>query len=398
MAPAEGVTVSLHPLFGHEAASRTILTSWGAGRLPSSLLLHGAKGVGKQRFALWVAQLTVCEQPDLAEGPCGTCRSCRLLLTLEHPDVHWYMPLSRPKGSGDRLADALEDARHEMLARYRQTSLRPTQAQEVTGLYIGTIKNLRKRAHVRASMAEGPVFIIGDAELLVPQEASQEAANALLKLLEEPPGSARFILTSSVPGSLLPTVRSRTVPLHMGPLPDETIRSVLVEHMSVDDQRARSVAKLAQGSVGRALGFLPQDDDEDDEPMNALRRDAFAILRAALDRERADAHRVALGYPSSRARGLLAMLDVLDEWLRDLGAVLTGNRGPVFHHDTAEPLAKLASKSRVHAAAVPDALPVVERARELARGNVNPQLVVAGLVQELGDALLPGSTSPDANR
>ncbi|MDZ7779245.1 MAG: hypothetical protein U5R14_04800 [Gemmatimonadota bacterium] len=381
--------MSLHPLFGHTDARRTILTSYGAGRLPSSLLLHGAKGVGKQRFALWIAQLTVCEKPDLDEGPCGTCQSCRLLLTLEHPDIHWYMPLARPKATGDRLADALEDARHDMLARYRETPLRPTRAQDVTGLYIGTVKNLRKRAHVRASMAVGPVFIIGDAELLVPQEASQEAANALLKLLEEPPGSARFILTSSVPGSLLPTVRSRTVPLHLGPLPDGTVRSVLVDRLDVDEERARSVAKLARGSLGRALGFLPQDEDEDDEPMNALRREAFAILRAALDRERADAHTVALAYPSSRARGLLAMLDVLDEWIRDLGAVLAGSSGPVFHHDAAEPLAKLASRSGVHAPAVPGALPVVEKARELARGNVNPQLVVAGLVKELGDTLLP---------
>lgn len=393
MAATAGSVVTLHPLFGHEAARRMVARSHHAGRLPSSLLLHGPKGVGKQRFALWIAQLSVCEQPDAETGPCGACRSCRLLLGLEHPDVHWYMPLTRPKGaSGDKLVDALEDARHEMLQEYRENGLRPSHSADVTGLYIGTVRSLRKRAHIRPSMAPGPVFIVGDAELLVPQEASQEAANALLKLLEEPPGEARFILTSSVPGSLLPTIRSRTVPLLLSPLPAETIREILVERLDVPEERASTVAELGQGSLGRALGFLPPDDDGD-APLNALRRDAFNILRSALERRRHGAHKLALGYGPSGARGLLDLFQILEEWIRDLAAVLAGGETPAFHQDTAEALGKLAARSGVEAARVPLALRAVESARELARGNVNPQLVVAGLVLDLGDALLPSSTT-----
>lgn len=380
--------MKLHPLFGHEEARAMVARSHGAGRLPSSLLLHGPKGVGKQRFALWIAQLSVCEEPSEG-GPCGTCRSCRLVLSLEHPDVHWYMPLPRPKKvSGDRLADALEDARHEVLAQYRARSFQPSHTKEVTGLYIGTAKHVRKQAHVRPSMAPGPVFIIGDAELLVPQEASQEAANALLKLLEEPPGAARFILTSSVPGSLLATIRSRTVPLHLSPLPEATLRSVLVEYLELDEAKATEVARLGLGSLGRALGFLP--DDEDEVRMNDLRRGAFDILRAALDRRRSR-YALALGYSSSGARGLTDLLEILDEWIRDLGAVVSGSDAPVFHFDTAEILGKMAAAGGVQASSVPAALPVVERARELARGNVNPQLVVAALISELSDVLLPSS-------
>ena len=384
--------MSLHPLVGHDDARRMVARSHHAGRLPSSLLLHGPKGVGKQRFALWIAQLAVCEAPDPEEGPCGSCRSCRLLLGLEHPDVHWYMPLTRPpRVTGDKLVDALENARHEMLAHYRDNPLRASHAQEVTGLYIGTVRSLRKRAHVRPSMAPGPIFIIGDAELLVPQEASQEAANALLKLLEEPPGSARFILTSSVPGSLLPTIRSRTVPLLLAPLPDETVRSVLVEHVGLPEDRAATVAGLGRGSVGRALGFLPGED----EPalMNELRRGAFDILRAALDRRRVGTYTLALGYGPSGARGLTNLLQVLEEWIRDLATVLSGSSAPAFHHDTTAALSKLAARSGVECARVPAALPVVARARELARGNVNPQLVIAGLVHELADVLLTPSHS-----
>jgi DNA polymerase-3 subunit delta' len=381
--------MTLHPLFGHDEARRMVAQSFGAGRLPSSLLLHGPKGVGKQRFALWIAQLAVCDAPSLETGPCEGCRSCRLLLNLEHPDVHWYMPLPRPtRVSGDRLVDALEDARHEMLAELRQRPLRPSHSQEVAGLYMGTVKNVRKRASVRPSMAAGPVFVIGDAELLVPQEASQEAANALLKLLEEPPGAARFILTSSVPGSLLPTIRSRTVPLLLSPLPDEHMRSALVAWAGVPEEDAGRIARLGRGSLGRALGFLPRDAGEK-EPMNELRRGAFEILRAAIERRGAGAPQLALGYAPAGARGLIDLLEVLEEWIRDLGVVLTGTSAPAIHHDAAEALGKLASRSGVDATRVPWALPAVERARELARGNVNPQLVVSGLVLELGRALFP---------
>ncbi len=379
--------MTLHPLFGHEDARRMVIRAHGAGTLPSSLLIHGPRGVGKQRFALWLAQLTVCEAPT-EHGPCGACRSCRLASTLEHPDVHWYMPLARPpRVSGDRLADALEDARHEMLGQIRENGLRPSLSHDVTGLYIGTVKNLRKRAHVRPSMAPGPVFVVGDAELLVPQEASQEAANALLKLLEEPPGQARFILTSSVPGSLLPTIRSRTVPMLLRPLDDDTVRDVLVEYLDVPADRAAEVARLGRGSLGRTLGFLPQDDDP--APMNELRRGAFDILTAALGQGRIGSHALALSYPPAGARGLLDLFQVLEEWVRDLSAVLAG--ADAFHHDTKDVLAKVAERSRIDARRVPGALGAIERARLLARGNVNPQLVVSGLVLELREALLPAA-------
>lgn len=368
-----------------------VASSFGAGRLPACLLLHGPRGIGKQRFALWVAQLAVCEQPG-PDGPCGTCRGCRMALALEHPDIHWYMPLPRPKGaSGDKLADALEDARHETLAQYREAPLRASHVKEVTGLYMGTVQNLRRRASVRPSMAAGPVFIIGDAELLVPQEASQEAANALLKLLEEPPGAARFILTSSVPGNLLPTIRSRTVPLVLAPLPEDTVRQVLVDTLALEEPEATKYARLSLGSLGRAIGFVPlppedrEDKDDDKGPMDRLRRQAWDILTSALSGR--GAHAVALSYPPTGARTLVPVLDLLEEWLRDLAAISSGAPSAAFHFDTAEPLARIVERTGVAAFRIPAALPAVERARELARGNVNPQLVVAGLLGDLRGAL-----------
>src|SRR5690606_26092838 len=114
-------------------------------RLPNSLLLHGAAGTGKQRVALWLAQLILCEAPG-ADQPCGSCASCRHALRLEHPDLHRFFPLARPKGSADRLGEALEEARFAELAARRDTPLRPTVPDGMAGLFLAHVHIMLRMA------------------------------------------------------------------------------------------------------------------------------------------------------------------------------------------------------------------------------------------------------------
>lgn len=382
---------TLHAVVGHEDVRAALARAHLAKGLPAALLLHGLRGIGKQRLALWAAQLMLCEAPA-ADGPCGTCRSCRMTLALEHPDLHWYFPLPRPKGvSGDRLADALEAARIEALAEVRAEPVRASQGDELRGLYLGLVQGLRRRAHMRPNLGAVQVFVIADAEYLVPQEASPEAANALLKLLEEPPVGTRFILTSSEPGRLLPTIRSRSVPLHLAPLPVEQVAAFLASHLGVDGRTAAWAAALGQGSIGRALGFLP-DGDSAPGPLEALRREALGIVEAALAEGRGPAFTLALSQTSSRARSLVELFSFVEDWLRDLAAVASAAEESVISQDALPHLRRLAAaRGGLDPSAVASALPALEEARELARGNVNPQLVVSGLLRRLRRALRPAA-------
>src|SRR5207245_4673325 len=96
--------MALPPLVGHEGVKTRLGGAHPSGRLPQAMLFAGPKGVGKQRLALWLAQLIHCEATggggEGGEGgggrpqePCGACRSCRLVLSLQHPDVHWFVPI-----------------------------------------------------------------------------------------------------------------------------------------------------------------------------------------------------------------------------------------------------------------------------------------------------------------
>ena len=387
MAQAEVGGMRLHPPVGHEDVRAALAGAHARGSLPAAILLRGERGVGKGRLAHWIAQLAVCESPTPA-GPCDACRSCRMALALEHPDVHVYLPLERPKGvSGDRLGDALEDARIEALAELRAQPLRASHRDELRGLYLAQVQALRRRSYVQPTMAGAQVFVLLDAELLVPQEASPEAANALLKLLEEPAERTRLVLTSSEAGRLLPTILSRTVPVHLGPLPTPAVESFLRDVAGADARTAAWAAGLGQGSIGRALGFLP--DGDEPGPLDGLRQQALGLLEASLAGGRSASHQAALGFPPAGARKLIELFGFVEEWLRDLAAVAAGAPERALNADRIQRLQKLVSEHRLDAADVAAAIGVVDQSRELARGNVNPQLIVSGLLRSVRAALRP---------
>ena len=185
--------VSLHPVFGHEDLQASLSRAFATGSLPASLLIHGPRGIGKQRLALWLGQLLLCAESG-PEGPCGHCKVCRMAMNLEHPDLHWYFPLAKPRGvRPGKLAEALEKARYDSLTERRERPLQAASAAtEPTGLYLAVAQTLRSHAHRCPAVGLRQVFVIGDAETLVPQESSQEAANGS----PEAPGGAPREYTS----------------------------------------------------------------------------------------------------------------------------------------------------------------------------------------------------------
>ncbi|HEX5580494.1 MAG TPA: hypothetical protein VFX39_02885, partial [Gemmatimonadaceae bacterium] len=230
------------PLFGHEALRARLEDAARRGVLPASILLHGPAGVGKQRLALELARVLLCTGTLTGSAAlCGACQSCRFSAELTHPDLHWLFPRPRLK-DGDATADEVAaDFATAVAERVSNHGLYPPPPGN-EGIYVATIRALVRRASVSPALSRRKVFVVGEAERMVPQEGADQAANAFLKLLEEPPEDTVLLLTSSEPGALLPTIRSRVVAVRVPPLGADEVRA-FVEHPEVRPRVASGGAR-----------------------------------------------------------------------------------------------------------------------------------------------------------
>ncbi len=360
-------------VFGHEEICQRLAHAGEDGRFPQSLLLYGPGGVGKQRIALWAAALLNCT--EAGPRPCSTCRSCRLAGRLVHPDIHWFFPLPRPKraGSPEKLIEKLEESRAAVLAERRENHLYTDDWEEATGIYLAAVRVMRHLAQNSPAMGPRKVLVLGRAEALVPQMGNPEAGNALLKLLEEPPADTTLILTSNVPGALLPTIRSRVQAIRIAPLPDDRVRDFLESELELPAESARVLATRSAGSIGRALRLHGEEHESD-------RESAVELVRAALLGRASARFSAAHGYRAFGARGGFGrVLNETQTLLRDLLAASTGADSAMAERETLGgfPSDVLSPSQLVRA------LEAVEEARGLADRNVNPQLIVVNLIQRM---------------
>jgi DNA polymerase III subunit delta' len=360
----------LPPLTGHLETRHRLAKAVRGNCLPQVLLFTGQTGIGKQRLALWLAQLIFCERGG--EEPCGSCRACHLVDGLSHADLHWFVPIARPKaGDPDKQVDEAAEALAGIMEERRKQPLY-TPADGMASHSIATVRLIQRRASL-TSVEGGPrVFIIGEADRLVPQESSPEAANAMLKLLEEPPQGSLFVLTTLDPRRVLPTIRSRAAPIRLNRLADEEVRSFLRQHEPRwNPEKIEERVALAAGSIGLAFG--------QGEETGKAYRSAEQLLAAVVE-GRGPALEHALSQVAYSARGeFAAMLDALAD---TLGEAARGTMGQPVRRAVPQPLLRHRSP-----APLLQAMEKVAEAREAAAGNVNPQILLAVLGEELAEVL-----------
>ena len=356
--------MTLVPLYGHESLRARLADAVARGAFPASLLLQGPAGVGKQRLALWLGQLLLCQEP---KPPCGRCQTCRYCEALTHPDLHWIFPRPRPR-DGDPSAEEVNSDYGAAIAERVAAGGLYAPPSGSDAIYVATVRAMLRSAAMAPALARRKVFIFGDAERMVPQEGAEAAANAFLKLLEEPPADTTIILTSSVPGSLLPTIRSRVVSVRVPSLSDEAVLAFVRDHQVKAAAAAAglpgdpdTLVRMAAGAPGSLLARA-------DATASSAR--ARRLLEAALSNRNADGYALALSAGVAKARaGFTETLDALTELLHE-----RARRAVQGQRDR-------------EAAAAATAVQAVDRARTLAYGNVNPQLITASLVGELSEAL-----------
>lgn len=353
--------VPLLPVYGHVALRERLREAVERDGLPASLLLHGPRGIGKQQLALWLARALLCDRSDAMPRPCGACKACRMAAALHHPDLHWFFPRPRLKGGEPEPEDIREDIAEAIAARMETSGVYEAPGGD-EGIFVATVRAVVQTAALSPAMSRRKVFVIGDADRMIAQEGLEYAANAFLKVLEEPPANTSLILTSSEPGALLPTIRSRVVMLRVPPLGDADVRAFLADptvssQLDLGSQSIDDAVRVAAGAPGRII---------DAGVWRAALADAKKLLAAAEARDRGPAMRLAFAQSTAGARGKFS--DTLD-------ALTT-----LLHERARNAAERGESRTAAGAARAVDA---VEQIKELAGGNVNPQLLTSSLLRRL---------------
>ncbi len=323
----------LDRVLGQPTAVGTLRRALAEDRLHHALLFDGPRGVGKAFVAEALAQALLCEKR--IEGlACGICAACTKVPRKDangrsvHPD---FAPVAR--GMYDPAAIG------------RKTQ----ETQDISVDQVRTV--VLSRLALGAVLGVARLFVVRDAD-----ELSVAAANAILKTLEEPPPRTYFVLTTTRPGELLPTIRSRTQRIRFSPLPEEALAHLLSGE-GHDPARARDVARDAQGSLEMARGKLTGANDESTNGWIA------ALTSGLTDKTFASALRASDASKGSR------------------DAVVTGLEAFAAHlvdearTSIAEPSTK-ALRAAEHYVRVQKALRQLE-------GNGSPQLVVEALLADL---------------
>ena len=320
---------------GHESLLRQIESSLRTGRYAHAYLLVGPAQVGKRTLALNMAQALNCLSTE--DSPCGECLQCRRISSAQHADVLVIGVQRGAEGAASRREISIDDVREVQ----RQTSLKP---------YEGKHR----------------VFIFDGAEYM-----SEEAANALLKTLEEPPSEVMIILLTSREEALLPTVRSRCRRLELRPLPQSKVTEELVSFHSVGEEQAAKLARLSMGCLGWAISAVkdPSIMEKQGEEMERIAQLSLASLE--------DRFSYTSDLASSFFRNREATREVLYLWLRwwrDLLLIKEGAEEFVYNAEWAETLRHRASG--LTTAQVVGFIKGIQRTMDALEHNANARLAL----------------------
>jgi len=205
---------------GQATARAIALRSAAAGRLQRTLLVHGPQGAGKDAFVSDLVALLLCADPDSARRPCNACQSCRQARAGTHPDLVY--------GSPERWREARSTGESIVAAARR---------------WLGASAGAPIAGERRVVVIEGA------------DRANEQTQNALLKALEEPTGRHMFILVADEPSRVLPTIRSRSQSMRIGPVPHAELVAWLIDRERVPHDQADALARISGGLSGTAIRF-----------------------------------------------------------------------------------------------------------------------------------------------
>lgn len=260
---------------GHSEIIEALRATVDSGKIPHAFLFNGISGIGKHRTARALAQYIHCKNRKDGDS-CGVCPSCLQHQKHNNPDLHYVYPVI--KKDGVQISKDMIEPWREMLDEY--SYMAPEKWNELLkagnsqpSIYVFESDEIISRASLSAYQEDFKIFIIW-----LPEKLRPEAANKLLKIIEEPFEDTIFILVSNNDSKILPTILSRTQRFNFKPLSEEDIRKLLVSK-GVEGEMAKDAAHIANGSLQKADEFAchPEELMEFSNIFKDMMRAAYAL-------------------------------------------------------------------------------------------------------------------------
>ena len=261
--------MSFREFLGNSPTVSRLRESVRSGHFPQAMILAGPKGAGKYTLSLMLAQAVNCLQPVESDGLpdfCGRCENCVRIAEARNIDAL----VDEAVAAREDMRDADKRETRILIQTHPEVLVIPPDPPQLM-IKMGQVRQVIHNAYYRPPAEARRAFSIFTCAAFM-----KEAANSLLKVLEEPPANTSIILLAENPQELLPTIRSRAVLHRLGALPADEIETLLASRrQELKPQDRKLVARLAEGAVGRALSL-------DLGAYLAGRQDALVILRGAL--------------------------------------------------------------------------------------------------------------------
>jgi len=272
-------TINLFNIIGQDQARQYWESLIRSGRFGHAHILSGHSGVGKDALAFTIASMLNCKSGGLK--PCGQCSACRQIQNFEHPSLHLLFALPRRSANQTDPFAGIKDEEMrlitEELAKKIKWPYYHLQIEGANDIRIATIRKLRKDIYLAHDKGSTRIVII-----LRAHRMNVEAANALLKILEEPPEGTVFLLTTEFPDRLPLTIRSRCALHHIPDLSWMLIRDDLMEKRGVNTVQAEISARMSMGDLAAAHTYAEQDNtfwlDRIRATLNTLAREDFVSV------------------------------------------------------------------------------------------------------------------------
>ncbi|WP_092563541.1 DNA polymerase III subunit delta' [Anaeromicropila populeti] len=314
-------------IIGHDKIIENMMKSVELGKISHAYILEGEPGSGKSMLAGLFAKALQCENENQEDKPCGRCKSCLQAVSNNHPDII--------KVIHEKASIGVDDIRIQVNS---DIGVKP---------YSSPYK----------------IYIIDDADKM-----TEQAQNALLKTIEEPPGYGVLLLLASNASKLLPTILSRCVILKLKPVSVSDIKKYLMEKHQVPDYMAEISAKFSQGNVGKAIRYASSEEfiEGKNEVLHLLKyvdeMKTYELLEG-------------IKRLTERKLEIYDYIDLMILWYRDvLLFKVTNNPNLLLYREEFAFIKKDAQKSSYEG--IEEVIKAMEKAKERLRSNVNFEIAI----------------------